>query len=172
MKAVITVTGKDTKGIIAKVSTRCADFGANILDITQSVLQDYFAMMMLVDIDSLNIKFGDFVDELKILKNVTDLLNSETVLFLLGSGSHILAVNQDHSGRGRKHTCDHIQQCGFSTAGSTQKHIGTSGFKGNIPVRDLGFVLKLLTKGLNLYHKQLLPFKLRYGGWLYLNLKA
>ncbi len=74
MKAVITVTGKDTKGIIAKVSTRCADFSANIVDITQSVLQDYFAMMMLVEIDELSISFGEFVDELKALGEQNGLL--------------------------------------------------------------------------------------------------
>lgn len=65
MKAVITVTGRDTKGIIAKVSAQCAQRGANIVDISQSVLREYFAMMMLVEIDDLNISFGDFVDELK-----------------------------------------------------------------------------------------------------------
>lgn len=62
MKAVITVTGKDNVGIIAGVSTLCAEKGANILDITQSVLSDYFAMIMLADIDSLHIPFADFVD--------------------------------------------------------------------------------------------------------------
>lgn len=74
MKAVITVTGKDTKGIIAKVSTRCADFGANIIDISQSVLKDYFAMIMLVEIDDLTISFGQFVDELKALGDKNGLL--------------------------------------------------------------------------------------------------
>lgn len=74
MKAVITVTGKDTKGIIAKVSTRCADFGANIIDISQSVLKDYFAMIMLVEIDDLTISFGQFVDELKALGDQNGLL--------------------------------------------------------------------------------------------------
>ena len=62
MKAVLTVTGKDAMGIIAKVSNCCADNGANIVDISQSVLQDYFAMIMLVDIDKLKIHFTDFVD--------------------------------------------------------------------------------------------------------------
>ena len=62
MKAVITVTGKDNVGIIAGVSTLCADKGANILDITQSVLSEYFAMIMLADIDTLSIPFADFVD--------------------------------------------------------------------------------------------------------------
>ena len=64
MKAVITVTGKDTVGIIADVSAVCAESNANIIDITQSVLEEYFAMIMLTDIDSLNIPFADFADKL------------------------------------------------------------------------------------------------------------
>ena len=67
MKAVITVTGKDAMGIIAKVATSCADDGANIVDISQSVLRDYFAMIMLVDIDALKIPFTDFVDKMSAL---------------------------------------------------------------------------------------------------------
>ncbi len=67
MKAVITVTGKDSVGIIAKVSTLCAEHGANIVDITQSVLSEYFAMIMLTDISGLNIAFSDFVDTLNLL---------------------------------------------------------------------------------------------------------
>lgn len=73
-KAVITVTGKDTKGIIAKVSTRCAELGANILDISQSVLRDYFAMMMLVEIDDITVSFGEFVDEMQLLGEKNGLL--------------------------------------------------------------------------------------------------
>ena len=67
MKAVITVTGKDSVGIIAKVATACAEYGANIVDISQSVLSDYFAMIMLADIDSLNVEFSEFVDKLEAL---------------------------------------------------------------------------------------------------------
>ena len=67
MKAVITVTGKDSVGIIANVSRVCADQGANILDITQSVLSEYFAMIMLADIDRLKIPFAEFVDTLAAL---------------------------------------------------------------------------------------------------------
>ena len=62
MKAVITVTGKDTVGIIADVAAVCAKYRANILDITQSVLSEYFAMIMLADIQKLSIDFSDFVD--------------------------------------------------------------------------------------------------------------
>lgn len=67
MKAVITVTGKDSVGIIAKVATECANCDANIIDISQSVLSDYFAMIMLADIDKLNIDFSEFVDRLALL---------------------------------------------------------------------------------------------------------
>ena len=50
MRAVVTVIGRDKKGIIARVSNHLADAGVNIEDISQTVLQDYFAMIMLVDI--------------------------------------------------------------------------------------------------------------------------
>ena len=74
MKAVITVTGKDSVGIIAKVATSCAEYGANIVDISQSVLSDYFAMIMLADIDSLTIEFSDLVDKLEALGKANDLV--------------------------------------------------------------------------------------------------
>ena len=64
MKAVITVTGKDSVGIIATVSTLCAEHGANITEITQSVLSEYFAMIMIAEIDKLNLPFADFADKL------------------------------------------------------------------------------------------------------------
>ena len=67
MKAVITVTGKDTVGIIAKISAECAEKGANIVEITQSVLSEYFAMIMIADIDGLNVPFSDFVDSLDVI---------------------------------------------------------------------------------------------------------
>ncbi|MEG1930746.1 MAG: ACT domain-containing protein [Anaerovorax sp.] len=54
MKAVITVIGKDMVGILAKVSTTCAEANANVIEVTQSVLQEYFAMVMLVDISKMN----------------------------------------------------------------------------------------------------------------------
>ena len=73
MKAVITVTGKDSVGIIAKVSALCALHGANIVDITQSVLSEYFAMIMLTDISKLNIAFSDFVDALDELGRANNL---------------------------------------------------------------------------------------------------
>ena len=73
MKAVITVTGKDSVGIIANVATECAKYGANIVDISQSVLSEYFAMIMLADIDSLTVEFSEFVDKLAALGKETNL---------------------------------------------------------------------------------------------------
>lgn len=64
MKAVITVIGKDSMGIISRVSGECANFGVNIVDITQSVLREYFAMIMLVEIEKLTISFSEFADHL------------------------------------------------------------------------------------------------------------
>ena len=64
MKAVITVTGKDSVGIIAAVSTFCAKHGANITEITQSVLSEYFAMIMIAEIDKLSVPFADFAADL------------------------------------------------------------------------------------------------------------
>ena len=67
MKAVITVVGHDSKGIISKVSTKCADVGANITEISQTVLKEYFAMIMVIDISDLNVPFTTLVDQLKML---------------------------------------------------------------------------------------------------------
>lgn len=50
MRAVVTVTGKDNKGIIAKITSFLADKGANIEDISQTILGDYFAMIMIADV--------------------------------------------------------------------------------------------------------------------------
>lgn len=52
MKAFITVTGKDTVGVITRVSGLCADLGVNVEDVTQSILQGMFAMIMLVNLDN------------------------------------------------------------------------------------------------------------------------
>lgn len=64
MNAVITVLGKDNVGILAKVSNECADVGANIVEVTQSVLQGMFAMIMFVDITEITVPFAELVDRL------------------------------------------------------------------------------------------------------------
>ena len=64
-KAIITVVGKDTVGIIAKVCTYLAENGINILDISQTIVSDFFNMMMIVDTNSSKKAFGDMVDDLE-----------------------------------------------------------------------------------------------------------
>lgn len=54
MRAIMTVVGKDKVGIIAKISTTLAESNVNILDISQTILQEYFTMMMLVDLEGMN----------------------------------------------------------------------------------------------------------------------
>ncbi len=63
-KTIITVVGKDTVGIIARVCTYLADNGINILDISQTIVQDYFNMMMIVDTNRTSKDFKDMVREL------------------------------------------------------------------------------------------------------------
>ena len=63
-KAVITVVGHDRVGIIAAVSARLAEFNVNILDISQTVMQDYFTMITMTDISNLNTDFGKFTDSM------------------------------------------------------------------------------------------------------------
>ena len=62
MKAVITVTGKDKVGIIAMASAECAKYGVNIIDISQTVLNEYFAMIMMVSLEGLTVDFSRFAD--------------------------------------------------------------------------------------------------------------
>lgn len=66
-KAIITVVGRDTVGIIAKVCTYLAESGINILDISQTIVQEYFNMMMIVDTAGCGKHFGDLADELNVL---------------------------------------------------------------------------------------------------------
>jgi ACT domain-containing protein len=67
MKAVVTVVGHDTKGIIAKVSTKCGELGGHIVEISQSVLKEYFAMIMVVEVSDLSVPFATLVEELRLL---------------------------------------------------------------------------------------------------------
>ena len=61
MRAIVTVTGKDTVGIIGGVCTRLSHYNVNILDISQTVLQGYFTMTMVVDASQANVEFGELV---------------------------------------------------------------------------------------------------------------
>ena len=73
MKTVVSVIGKDAVGIIAKVSAICSECNANILDITQSVLQDMFVMVMLTEIKELNCSFSEFSEKMKNLGSENNL---------------------------------------------------------------------------------------------------
>ena len=72
MKAVITVIGKDSVGILAKVSEACSKADVDIVEVTQSVLQDMFAMIMLVEIDKSNIGFEQLRTNLKAVGESTN----------------------------------------------------------------------------------------------------
>lgn len=73
MKAVITVVGKDTVGILAKVSALCAESGANIIDVSQTVMQDMFCMIMLCETNAMTIPFSAFVDKAEQVGNESNL---------------------------------------------------------------------------------------------------
>ncbi|WBY64765.1 MAG: UPF0237 protein [Thermocaproicibacter melissae] len=73
MRAVITVIGKDMVGILARVSAICAKNQVNVIEVTQSVLQDLFAMIMLVDISKCTVPFSQLSDELTSVGNEMNL---------------------------------------------------------------------------------------------------
>lgn len=79
MRAVITVIGEDKKGIVARTSTICWESNVNILDITQSIVDHYFTMTMVVDLDEMNQEYSEFKSEL-----VTEL-----------EGLKVLVMNED-----------------------------------------------------------------------------
>ncbi len=64
-KVIITVFGHDTVGIIAKVCTYLSNIKVNVEDISQTIVQGYFNMMMIVDTSASDIAFGDMVQELE-----------------------------------------------------------------------------------------------------------
>ena len=63
-RTIITVVGKDTVGIIAKVCTYLAENSINILDVSQTIVQEYFNMMMIVDMGKMTKSFEEVADEL------------------------------------------------------------------------------------------------------------
>jgi len=73
MRAIVTVVGKDRVGIIASVCALLAENSINILDISQTVLQEYFTMMMLVDVKACPLPFVELSDVLKSSGEKTDL---------------------------------------------------------------------------------------------------
>ena len=67
MRGIITVVGKDMVGILAKVSGVCAQHCVNVIEVSQSILQDMFCMIMLVDFEKATVPFTEFSD------NVTEI---------------------------------------------------------------------------------------------------
>ena len=65
MKAVITAVGKDMVGILARVSAACAEMGANVLEVTQSILDGYFCMVMVVEISKMDAGIDGLDSKLK-----------------------------------------------------------------------------------------------------------
>ncbi len=63
-KIIITVVGIDKVGIIARVCTCLAENNVNILDISQTIVDNYFNMMMIADIDKASISFGELAEEM------------------------------------------------------------------------------------------------------------
>ena len=64
-KAIITVVGQDTVGIIARVCTYLADHRVNVLDISQTIIDGFFNMMMIVDVAAADKDFGAVVEDLE-----------------------------------------------------------------------------------------------------------
>ena len=65
MRAIVTVIGKDQVGIIANVCSVLSKHNVNVLDISQTILQEYFTMIMLVDTSAADLPFADLTDILK-----------------------------------------------------------------------------------------------------------
>ena len=82
-KAVVTVIGKDMVGILAKESTACAAAQANVIEVTQSVLEEFFCMIMIIDIENataeieeLQQSISDSVPEMKVHVMHENIFNS------------------------------------------------------------------------------------------------
>ena len=65
MKAIVTVVGKDRVGIIASVCTQLAAFNVNVLDISQTVMQGYFTMMMVTGVEQISVPLAELVNRME-----------------------------------------------------------------------------------------------------------
>ncbi|MBQ6621995.1 MAG: ACT domain-containing protein [Mogibacterium sp.] len=64
-KAVVTVVGKDAVGILAKAATACAAANANVIEVTQSVMDEYFTMIMLIDVTETTLRVEELQASIK-----------------------------------------------------------------------------------------------------------
>ena len=69
MKAIVTVVGKDRVGIIAGVCVKLAEYNVNVLDISQTVMQGYFTMMMATDVSECNVPLAELVTRMEQVGN-------------------------------------------------------------------------------------------------------
>lgn len=58
-KAVVTIVGKDTVGILAKAATCCANANANVVEVSQSVMEEFFTMIMMIEVDQINCSISE-----------------------------------------------------------------------------------------------------------------
>ena len=65
MKAIVTVVGKDQVGIIASVCVKLAEYNVNVLDISQTVMQGYFTMMMATEVSQCNVPLAELVTQME-----------------------------------------------------------------------------------------------------------
>ena len=95
MKAVISVIGKDAVGILAKVSGICAECRANVMDVTQTIMQDLFAMTMMIEISNLTIDYVDFADKLEeaCIDTLNDGIMTKDLVSLVVEGTKVTSVN-------------------------------------------------------------------------------
>ena len=64
-RAVVTTTGKNQRGIVAKIAQAIADAGGDIVDISQTLISDYFTMIIIVDTTALSVSFAEFKSRLE-----------------------------------------------------------------------------------------------------------
>ena len=74
MRAIITVVGKDTVGILAKISAQCAEHNVNVIEVSQSILQDMFCMIMMADTSSSEVDFTVLANRLENLGKENNLV--------------------------------------------------------------------------------------------------
>ena len=95
MKAIVTVVGKDQKGIIAKVSNILFENSVNIIDISQTIMQDMFTMIMMIEFDSKDVSIADINDKLVVaekemgLSDCEELESDEGMLFIYEEPQHL-----------------------------------------------------------------------------------
>ena len=95
MKAIITVLGKDQVGIIAGVSSLLAKWNVNVLDISQTILQENFTMVMLADLENCSLSFTELTEKLSALGAEMDIAIRMQKLVFIGQDMDREAIERD-----------------------------------------------------------------------------